>query len=1135
MEDSDTNMVDGSVEESTEPLLEEVEDGDADPMQGVSPPGVTEVHGPEGETAIPSPDPARGFHSWPIHNWSRAPQRLLSPPFEMCGYTWKLLCFPSGNQTGSSHLSLYLDGNEAEQKLQGIRHTTFKLMIKNQLDPSRSALKETQHAFTLKENDWGFNQYIPQRQLTPAEGFVVNDTLIVEVIIRLERFESFNYDSKKETGHVGLKNQGATCYMNSLLQTLYNLNHFRKAVYMMPTDDEVPGKSIPLALQSLFWKLQFGDEPVSTKNLTKSFGWDNYEAFMQHDVQELNRVLVEKLEEKMKGLPVEKVISELFEGHTSNFIDCINVDYKSTRKESFMDLQLDVKGCKDIYGSFDRYTEVEKLEGQNQYKAEGFGLQDARKGVTFEDFPPVLQLQLKRFEYDFQRDLMIKINDRYEFPEELDLDRDDRKYMSSNADPKVRNLYRLHSVLVHSGGVHGGHYYAFIRPTGSAYLKFDDEKVTKEDAKRGLEDQYGGEEENLHPTNNFNTPAFKFAKMSNAYMLVYVRQSEWESIMGDIPHGSIPPTVHERQETEKVEKEQKQREKEEAPLYALVSVSTQQDLAAHTAKKHFDLVDHTECKQLRVKKAMRIVDFKMLLRQEFQVPVQSQRLWLWAKRQNGTYRPSRTFPPHEEETATVGDFVDKSAPLGQARQPLQEMSLYMETPAAAAQELPPRDNSDILLFFKFFDHQKQELRFVGKLNVPKSTPVRELAEACSRWAGLNPQADLEWYEEIKFDPDVMCEGLDAKSSCAHHQLEDGDILIFQASVPKDAEADVNYAHAPAYLKYLRDRMNVNFVRLDQAAKADVQPLQVELLRSSTYEETCRALAAALQLDDWQKLQLTQQTTYGGLQPRRDPLKFKGFDSVGTMLHTFQATCDTLYYETLDVPLPELEKTCKLKIFFNNERTEEVGPRDGYDVRVPLDARISGILSEVAKQLDPAIRERPLRLLELWSAKIFKVFSPDDRLDSISRDTAMSLRVEVIPEDQLQPSAEDLIVHVYHFRMEGRAPMYFGDPFLFRLKADEQLGEVKSRIQQLLGVPDASFATWKFAVGSLDKYQSAPAYLEDDDNLDSWLRHPTSTTNNLPARAEGSFLGLEHPDPNPRRNYHNSLRVTHFERPVKIYN
>jgi ubiquitin carboxyl-terminal hydrolase 7 len=39
------------------------------------------------------------------------------------------------------------------------------------------------------------------------------------------------------------------------------------------------------------------------------------------------------------------------------------------------DLQLDVKGCKDVYASFDKYVEVEKLEGDNKYHAEQYGLQ----------------------------------------------------------------------------------------------------------------------------------------------------------------------------------------------------------------------------------------------------------------------------------------------------------------------------------------------------------------------------------------------------------------------------------------------------------------------------------------------------------------------------------------------------------------------------------------------------------------------------------------------------------------------------------------------------------------------------------------------------------------------------------------
>lgn len=104
---------------------------------------------------------------------------------------------------------------------------------------------------------------------------------------------------------------------------------------------------------------------------------------------------------------MEGTIQQLFEGHHMNYIECINVDYRSTRKESYYgicfrfkiyvsdfstrtmiiesiilncyllitDLQLDVKGCRDVYASFDKYVEVERLEGDNKYHAEQYGLQ----------------------------------------------------------------------------------------------------------------------------------------------------------------------------------------------------------------------------------------------------------------------------------------------------------------------------------------------------------------------------------------------------------------------------------------------------------------------------------------------------------------------------------------------------------------------------------------------------------------------------------------------------------------------------------------------------------------------------------------------------------------------------------------
>ena len=109
-------------------------------------------------------------------------------------------------------------------------------------------------------------------------------------------------------------------------------------------------------------------------------------------------MLLDSLDTTTKKTALGGVIASLFEGKSQAYIQCINVDFKSQRDETYWDLSINVKGCKTLTDSFAQYVEEEVLDGDNKYRAEGHGLQAARKGTRFISLPPILQLQLKRFE-----------------------------------------------------------------------------------------------------------------------------------------------------------------------------------------------------------------------------------------------------------------------------------------------------------------------------------------------------------------------------------------------------------------------------------------------------------------------------------------------------------------------------------------------------------------------------------------------------------------------------------------------------------------------------------------------------------------------------------------------------------------
>ncbi|PIA54182.1 hypothetical protein AQUCO_00900614v1 [Aquilegia coerulea] len=1072
----------------------------------------------------PVEDPASSRFTWQIENFSRLnTKKHYSEVFIVGGYKWRVLIFPKGNNV--DHLSMYLDVADSANLPYGwSRFAQFSLAVVNQGSNRYTVRKDTQHQFNVRESDWGFTSFMPLSELYDiSKGFLHNDTLVIEAEVAVRKVVDYwSYDSKKETGYVGLKNQGATCYMNSLLQTLYHIPYFRKAVYHMPTtENDMPSGSIPLALQSLFYKLQYSDNSVATKELTKSFGWDTYDSFMQHDVQELNRVLCEKLEVKMKGTVVEGTIQQLFEGHHMNYIECINVDYKSTRKESFYDLQLDVKGCRDVYASFDKYVEVERLEGDNKYHAEQHGLQDAKKGVLFIDFPPVLQLQLKRFEYDFMRDTMVKINDRYEFPLQLDLDRENRKYLSPDADSRVRNLYTLHSVLVHSGGVHGGHYYAFIRPTLSdQWLKFDDERVTKEDMKRALEEQYGGEEELPQTNPGFNNTPFKFTKYSNAYMLVYIRDSDKDKIICNVDEQDIAEHLRVRLKKEQEEKEHKKKEKAEAHLYTIIKVARNEDLAEQIGRDiYFDLVDHDKVRSFRIQKQTAFNVFKEEVAKEFGIPVQYQRFWLWAKRQNHTYRPNRPLTP-QEETQSVGMLREVSNKAHNA-----ELKLFLEV--ELGQDLlpiepPEKTKEDILLFFKLYDPVKEELRYIGRIFVKGSGKPSEILTKLNEMAGFPSNQEIELYEEIKFEPSVMCEHIDKKVSFRSSQLEDGDIVCFQKSPPVESGQQCRYPDVPSFLEYVHNRQVVHFRSLEKPKEDD---FCLELSKLFNYDEVVERVARQLGLDDPSKIRLTPHNCYSQ-QPKPAPIKYRGMEHLSEMLVHYNQTSDILYYEVLDISLPELQWLKTLKVAYHHATKEDVVI---HSIRLPKHSTVGDVLLHLKSKVELSHPDAELRLLEVFYHKIYKIFPTSEKIENIN-DQYWTLRAEEIPEEEKNLGLNDRLIHVYHFTKDTsqnqmQQVQNFGEPFFFIIHEGETLAEVKGRIQKKLQVSDEEFSKWKFAFLSLGR----PEYLLDSDIVSSRFQRRDVYG------AWEQYLGLEHSDSAPKRAYAANQNRHTFEKPVKIYN